>query len=480
MRKKSKPSPRVRFPATVLWLLLVLVIIGAGAVRWGVAHFEDDLTVRSEAVLAAAGYRIDVRFEGRDASLSGSVTSEQALEDVAALVGGLSGVRVVRATGISITAPPPPPAPSPPPGKAVEIRVEADRGLAIVSGSVRDARDAAGILAAVIASYGPTAVTDELAVRVDVGPAPWLPEAAEALREIGPLRDGTVDIDQSGVLIEGIVGTEAARDAIIVAFATTGLFVDDQLFVGTLARPSVAVSRAASTADVIVGGTFADQTMATTFMTAAVTAYGANDVTDETTIGLVDNPGFLVDIAALIQATVALESWSIQLDDGVLTVVGRAAGGTSLDMAREAFAVATVPGLDFGVQLELTAGAVGGALTDLFAGVHVFAPSSADLTDEAQTLLDEAFAIMFANPSAMLIVEGHTDDTGDAEINRVLSQARAEAVIVYLIAGGVDAGRLGAIGFGEDRPIATNATEEGRAMNRRIEFVPQDRNGQEG
>ena len=102
------------------------------------------------------------------------------------------------------------------------------------------------------------------------------------------------------------------------------------------------------------------------------------------------------------------------------------------------------------------------------------------MTDEAQTLLDEAFAIMFANPSAMLIVEGHTDDTGDAEINRVLSQARAEAVIVYLIAGGVDAGRLGAIGFGEDRPIATNATEEGRAMNRRIEFVPQDRNGQEG
>jgi OOP family OmpA-OmpF porin len=67
-------------------------------------------------------------------------------------------------------------------------------------------------------------------------------------------------------------------------------------------------------------------------------------------------------------------------------------------------------------------------------------------------------------------VRGHTDATGSAESNRVLSEKRALAVRDYLIAQGVSADRITARGFGEDFPIAPNDTREGRAKNRRVEI----------
>jgi OOP family OmpA-OmpF porin len=69
-----------------------------------------------------------------------------------------------------------------------------------------------------------------------------------------------------------------------------------------------------------------------------------------------------------------------------------------------------------------------------------------------------------------ITIEGHTDSVGSADYNQKLSQRRADAVKAYLIEkGGIDADRLTAIGYGEDRPVASNATEEGRRKNRRVE-----------
>lgn len=67
-------------------------------------------------------------------------------------------------------------------------------------------------------------------------------------------------------------------------------------------------------------------------------------------------------------------------------------------------------------------------------------------------------------------VAAHTDDRGDAEVNRKLSQRRAEAVMRYLVQSGVDPAQLRAAGYGESQPVADNASEAGRALNRRVEF----------
>jgi len=71
-------------------------------------------------------------------------------------------------------------------------------------------------------------------------------------------------------------------------------------------------------------------------------------------------------------------------------------------------------------------------------------------------------------------IEGHTDSSGSAEINQQLSQQRAEAVMQALEARGVDAARLSAEGYGAERPLASNDTEEGRSANRRVEVYLTD------
>jgi OmpA-OmpF porin, OOP family len=87
-------------------------------------------------------------------------------------------------------------------------------------------------------------------------------------------------------------------------------------------------------------------------------------------------------------------------------------------------------------------------------------------------LLDDVAKLIAANPKiGTVAIEGHTDDRGPAELNRTLSQARADAVKDYLVKKGVDASRLDAKGFGPDRPAEPNTTAKGREANRRVEFT---------
>ena len=73
-------------------------------------------------------------------------------------------------------------------------------------------------------------------------------------------------------------------------------------------------------------------------------------------------------------------------------------------------------------------------------------------------------------PNARFLIEGHTDSVGRADSNQTLSQSRASSVMTYLIENGIDSGRLEHKGFGEERPLDTNKTREGRANNRRCEI----------
>ncbi|MBO9571688.1 MAG: OmpA family protein [Chitinophagaceae bacterium] len=84
--------------------------------------------------------------------------------------------------------------------------------------------------------------------------------------------------------------------------------------------------------------------------------------------------------------------------------------------------------------------------------------------------LNEIASILVANTSLKLVIEGHTDGSGKADKNLILSQRRAESVEKYLIEQGVDTSRLEAIGYGSTRPVASEKTPEGRAANRRVEL----------
>lgn len=99
-----------------------------------------------------------------------------------------------------------------------------------------------------------------------------------------------------------------------------------------------------------------------------------------------------------------------------------------------------------------------------------FETGSAALTDSSEYQLNDAIQFLEQNEDVKAMLMGHTDNTGDADLNQTLSEERATAVRNYLIEAGIDADRLGSRGYGAERPVATNETEVGRQRNRRTEF----------
>ena len=83
--------------------------------------------------------------------------------------------------------------------------------------------------------------------------------------------------------------------------------------------------------------------------------------------------------------------------------------------------------------------------------------------------IDNLAQVMKDYPDLNVVIEGHTDSVGTAAYNKKLSQRRAEAVKKYMVEKGIDENRLKAQGFGEEKPIASNKTKEGRQQNRRVE-----------
>ncbi|HMT30734.1 MAG TPA: OmpA family protein, partial [Bacteroidia bacterium] len=122
----------------------------------------------------------------------------------------------------------------------------------------------------------------------------------------------------------------------------------------------------------------------------------------------------------------------------------------------------------YALDVKLSPAQTGGkvVLKNVFFDTNLF-----NLKDESFPELDKLVSFMKTNPTISVEVSGHTDSTGDKNKNQILSENRAKSVYDYMIGKGVELKRLTYKGYGDTKPVAANDTEEGRAMNRRTEFL---------
>jgi outer membrane protein OmpA-like peptidoglycan-associated protein len=148
-----------------------------------------------------------------------------------------------------------------------------------------------------------------------------------------------------------------------------------------------------------------------------------------------------------------------------------ASSATAAQLAREEASLAAEQAQSLrrqleNLQLRQTESGVVVTLGDV-----LFESGKAELKEEAHTSLVEVVDLLQSEPDKRIRIEGHTDGVGDSAANIKLSERRAESVMSALVALGVDASRITSVGMGEDFPIASNDTEEGRSKNRRVDVI---------
>jgi len=99
-----------------------------------------------------------------------------------------------------------------------------------------------------------------------------------------------------------------------------------------------------------------------------------------------------------------------------------------------------------------------------------FDTGKSTISSESQSIVDELYKMLNTNSTLKIMVEGHTDNTGNQAANQMLSEQRAASVKQALMSKGIAAERMSTKGYGQDKPVADNATEDGKAKNRRVEI----------
>ncbi len=171
-------------------------------------------------------------------------------------------------------------------------------------------------------------------------------------------------------------------------------------------------------------------------------------------------------IGAAAGAGAAILSGKRELDEILAgAAIGAAVGGgVGYYMDRQEEKLARIPGTSV-ERLD------GNALLVRFDSDVLFKVDSAAVDASGRATLDQCAGVIAEFNKTAVVVQGHTDSTGSEAYNQQLSERRATAVKNYLVGRGVDPARIAAIGYGEDYPVASNASPDGRRFNRRVDIL---------
>ncbi len=361
-------------------------------------------------------------------------------------------------------------------------RAERTEGRVVLSGYVPTPQNRADVAALAQSLFAGDTIDQRVRVAAGEPRMDWLGGIKFALDQLAKLSHGSVELADKTYAIAG----EAASSDDFVALAdVNGRTLPASLALkrAEIAPPRVSPYRFTAErqgAGIVIAGDVASAVEHQQIVDAVHRKFGAAAVDDRLIYASGAPEGFSAAAEATIQALSRLSGGRADIVDNAVTV----SGFTYYPAAMDRIAEEIKSGLPDGFKLAAdTIDARQGDQTvtadqcrDLMQSVLKvggigFDGGKADLTEDSEGILDRASAVIARCPAAGVEVGAHSDSDGTASHNRDLTQLRAETIVEYLVAAGVKRERLTAVGYGETKPIADNATAAGKAANRRIEFT---------
>jgi OOP family OmpA-OmpF porin len=334
------------------------------------------------------------------------------------------------------------------------------------------------LLEAAKAGLGNVEVADQMGLARGAPPR-FDAAALLLLDQIGKLKDGKLTITDDKISLSGMARELGGREAILAALKN----LPEGFSVATnevKAPPYVFQAYKDPVASTLtLTGNVPDRNVHAALVAAAERKFFGEKVVDN----LKDSVGAPASFAAVVVPALGALS---RLSTGTLVVADREVK-LSGDALYDAAAAQIRAGLgrdfpqNWQYKAEITVKPAAAPVdntvcqqlfADLLAKARIrFESGKADLSPDSLGLLDRLTETALRCPTANIEIAGHTDADGDASNNQSLSEKRAQAVADYLVRGGLPANRFTAAGYGSSQPIAANDTDEGKAQNRRIDFV---------
>lgn len=448
--------------------VIPLVVFWAIAVWTSTAPLESDLAARSTSSLKDTVLdKTRIEVFGRDVTLAADAFSEDGRRSALAAVDAVAGVRLVNDETRLV-----------PEAKPFVWSAERDIARVTLGGSSPLPASKGRLLEAARAGLGGVEVVDQM--HLSRGAPPRFDDAALLLiDQIGKLKDGKVTISDTKVSLSGMARDLGGREAIAAAlknlpegFSVAANEIKAPPYVFQAYKDPVAVT-------LTLTGYVPDNNVHAAITAAAARKFFSEKVVDNLKASVGAPSGF---VSAVVPALGALS----RLSTGTLVVTDREvklSGDALYDAAEAQIRAGLTRDFPQGWQVKADISVKPAAapvdssvcqqlFSDLLAkGKIRFESGRATIDPDSAGLLDRLIETALRCPTANIEIAGHTDTDGEDAFNQTLSEKRAQAVTDYLVKAGLSANRFTAIGYGSSQPVASNDTDEGKAQNRRIDFL---------
>ncbi len=448
--------------------LIPLAFLWIGAIWTGTAPLETDLAARATSALKDTVLdKTLIAVSGRDVKLSADAFSEEGRRSATSQVEAVNGVRLVNDNTSLI-----------PEAKPFVWSIERDVVRVTLSGNAPLPAIKARLAEAARAALKGTEISDRMTLAR--GASSKFDNAALLLiDQVGKLKDGKITLSDNNVTLTGMAREIGNREAIQAALKNLpeGFSVKENAI---KAPPYVFQATKDPVANTVtLAGYVPDNNVHAAIVAAVGRKFFSEKLVDNLKASVGAPQGFQNAVVAALGALSRVSTGSLVISDREAKLSGDALYAVAADQIRGGIGGELPQG--WTAKAEVSVKPVASAVDptvcqqlffELLAKAKIrFDSGRATIDKDSMGLLDKLIETALRCPNANIEVAGHTDTDGDNNNNMALSEKRAQAVADYLIKAGLPPDRLKAVGYGSSQPVAANDTDEGKAKNRRIDFV---------